>query len=173
MESGQSNQIHLPIKSLNVQADINHFPTLNMTELGPMGMLVAGMSSRIDFAGFVVEITFEPDSSRMVITHEIEGKIVSYACKLTTSTPYLGGTRYWFLCPKCDRRVYRLHKRGNYFLCRTCHNLRSYQPKVRNGNNYRMAGIALRMEANQQQPGRENGNQQDQGTQGNVVLADS
>lgn len=39
-----------------------------------------------------------------------------------TSTPAnLGGTRVWFCCPSCDRRVAILY--GSPFACRTCHGL--------------------------------------------------
>lgn len=38
------------------------------------------------------------------------------------SSPYYGGKRYWFLCPKCGKRVAFLYG-GKYFWCRCCHNL--------------------------------------------------
>lgn len=34
-----------------------------------------------------------------------------------------GGHRWWFLCPRCDRRVAVLYGAGKYFLCRHCHGL--------------------------------------------------
>lgn len=34
-----------------------------------------------------------------------------------------GGYRYWFLCPRCSRRVAVLYGAGKYFLCRHCYNL--------------------------------------------------
>lgn len=37
-----------------------------------------------------------------------------------------GGYRYWFKCPKCDRRVAVLHAQGDCFYCRKCLNL-AYQ----------------------------------------------
>jgi hypothetical protein len=44
---------------------------------------------------------------------------------LCSTTPNYGGTRWWFQCPKCERRVSRLHKPVNEhcFFCRDCHNL--------------------------------------------------
>lgn len=34
-----------------------------------------------------------------------------------------GRHRYWFLCPRCSRRVAVLYGAGKYFLCRHCHRL--------------------------------------------------
>lgn len=34
-----------------------------------------------------------------------------------------GGFRWWFLCPRCYRRVAVLYGAGKYFLCRHCHGL--------------------------------------------------
>jgi len=48
-----------------------------------------------------------------------------YRVNLTTTNPYFGGKRYWFLCPHCGRQVGKLYSPPNssYFLCRTCQNL--------------------------------------------------
>lgn len=43
---------------------------------------------------------------------------ITIAC----SFPYYGGKRYWFLCPKCGRKVAFLYG-DKYFWCRHCHNL--------------------------------------------------
>ncbi len=44
---------------------------------------------------------------------------------LVTTRLYGGGSRFWFACPNCRRRVGRLHlpHGKNYFLCRRCYNL--------------------------------------------------
>jgi len=54
---------------------------------------------------------------------------------LRHTTPNYGGTRWWFLCPKCDQRVSLLHKpRESYcFFCRDCHDL-SYQSSQLSGS---------------------------------------
>ncbi|ACL01975.1 conserved hypothetical protein [Desulfatibacillum aliphaticivorans] len=35
----------------------------------------------------------------------------------------LGGSRPWFLCPQCKKRVAILYGIGKYFMCRNCHGL--------------------------------------------------
>ena len=50
-------------------------------------------------------------------TKDIEHKIL-----VTYSIPYYGGKRYWFICPKCGRKVAFLYG-AKYFLCRHCQNL--------------------------------------------------
>lgn len=34
-----------------------------------------------------------------------------------------GGSRYWFLCPKCGQRQRKLYLKDQSFLCRACHRL--------------------------------------------------
>ena len=54
-----------------------------------------------------------------------------YTVRLTTTRPYLGGLRWWFICPlivngeACNRRVAKLYLPGSarYFGCRHCHRL--------------------------------------------------
>src|SRR5205823_4765279 len=59
---------------------------------------------------------------RLMFNH---GLPVSQEVKLDRTKPNYGGVRWWFLCPKCDRRVSRLY-RPSYtycFFCRHCHDL--------------------------------------------------
>ena len=43
---------------------------------------------------------------------------------LKASPARFGGVRWWFLCPKCDRRAAKLYlPASGYFACRLCHNL--------------------------------------------------
>jgi hypothetical protein len=54
-----------------------------------------------------------------------------YRVSLTTTAPWFGGQRWWFVCPlvidgrPCERRVGRLYlpPGGRYFGCRHCHRL--------------------------------------------------
>lgn len=56
---------------------------------------------------------------------------LNYRIDLTTTPCYLGGVRYWFICPlardgqACNRRVGTLYlpPNGKYFGCRQCYNL--------------------------------------------------
>ena len=45
--------------------------------------------------------------------------------QLVRTKPNFGGTRWWFLCPQCGRRVLLLHQPSNAkdFFCRHCHEL--------------------------------------------------
>lgn len=53
------------------------------------------------------------------------GLPVSQKIRLDRTTPNYGGVRWWFICPKCDRRVTRLHRPSHtyYFFCRHCYDL--------------------------------------------------
>lgn len=48
--------------------------------------------------------------------------------KITKTRCNLGGWRYWFVCPMCNRRIGMLYRKplGSSFLCRHCQNL-TYQ----------------------------------------------
>ncbi len=50
---------------------------------------------------------------------------IEQTVRLTSTTPHLGGIRWWFQCPKCGRRVMNLHLPGGClrFACRVCHDL--------------------------------------------------
>jgi hypothetical protein len=45
-----------------------------------------------------------------------------YRVRWVTTSPHYGGRRYWWLCPRCWRRVAHLYG-GHPFLCRECHDL--------------------------------------------------
>ena len=51
-----------------------------------------------------------------------EKEDLNYKIPITYNIPYYGGRRYWFICPKCGRKVAFLYG-GKYFLCRHCQNL--------------------------------------------------
>lgn len=40
---------------------------------------------------------------------------VTQTVRLTSTTPHLGGSRWWFQCPGCGRRVMKLHLPGGVF----------------------------------------------------------
>ena len=48
---------------------------------------------------------------------------------LTTTKPRFGGLRYWFMCPRCGRRVGKLYH-AERWACRRCHHL-TYQSQRR------------------------------------------
>jgi hypothetical protein len=63
------------------------------------------------------------DSELRVAFHE--GTRSMQPFPLSSTTPYYGGIRWWFVCPKCGRRVAKLHTPSvtDCFLCRCCHAL--------------------------------------------------
>lgn len=47
--------------------------------------------------------------------------------EIVATTPNFGGARYWFICPRCDRRCMVLHMAKtmgySFWACRKCHDL--------------------------------------------------
>jgi hypothetical protein len=48
------------------------------------------------------------------------GEIVEQRVLVETTPCRFGGTRPWFTCPQCRRRVAVVYARGRYFACRKC-----------------------------------------------------
>lgn len=98
----------------------------NVTWTRPDGMITSAV-------GFTV--TEVEGEKRVRLAYSVgvgdgESENVSYDVSLTTTPCYLGGVRYWFLCPviapsKCERRVAKLYlpPGAKYFACRKCHDL--------------------------------------------------
>ena len=64
---------------------------------------------------------------RVVLSYQVRGhggewEDLRYAVPLARTPCHFGGSRVWFRCPKCGRRVAILYS-GKYFLCRHCHRL--------------------------------------------------
>lgn len=59
---------------------------------------------------------------RLSFNHGLQ---VEQEIPLCDTQPNFGGTRWWFLCPKCNRRVSRLYRPSHEFcfFCRHCHDL--------------------------------------------------
>src|SRR5262249_53405882 len=68
---------------------------------------------------------------RLQYTFNATGAAEDYRVSLTTTRPWFGGLRWWFVCPMvvdgrpCNRRVGKLYLPpcGRYFGCRHCYRL--------------------------------------------------
>lgn len=89
---------------------------------GPLRDTVSAWSW--DRYGWVVEyrVFAATDTLHLSFDH---GRAVEQVIQLDRTAPTYGGTRWWFLCPRCSRRVSYLHlpSRAYYFFCRHCHDL--------------------------------------------------
>src|SRR5687768_6494646 len=63
------------------------------------------------------------EGARTVALYYEWGTARAQTVSLVSTVPNYGGLRWWFLCPRCGRRVGRLHLRPGLFACRACHNL--------------------------------------------------
>src|SRR3954464_10050201 len=54
-----------------------------------------------------------------------DGSRCSTVVRLLTTHPHLGGVRYWYECPRCQRRVGKLYiaDARSDFACRRCYRL--------------------------------------------------
>lgn len=63
--------------------------------------------------------------------------------RLETTQPHWGGKRWWFRCPRCDRRVSKLYLRGRYFRCRNCHSLTYHSVQTGHSEERFLHGLAM------------------------------
>jgi len=68
-----------------------------------------------EVSSIVIEATFD----ELRLAYMSDGKPQRYRIRLEQSACHYGGTRPWFCCPCCDRRVAILYSRGA-FICRHC-----------------------------------------------------
>lgn len=60
----------------------------------------------------------------------LQRKGVNTTIHLTSTKPHLGGKRWWFTCPDCNRRCGVLYLEWGTFACRLCHDL-TYESRNR------------------------------------------
>ena len=56
------------------------------------------------------------------LSYIYNGENINCKIPIEVGNPNYGGKRYWFVCPRCGRKVAFLYLRKK-FLCRHCHNL--------------------------------------------------
>lgn len=59
-------------------------------------------------------------SLQYMVTHDDERRTINDRVQLSHSPCNLGGSRPWFNCPRCARRVALLYLRSGRFACRHC-----------------------------------------------------
>lgn len=110
---------------------IEDFLCLNVNQVQKRGFLVPGASclwqwtcttgdkSSIRLCAMLDTLRLE---FRVRTSDAIEWRDMVQMVDLERTSCHFGGTRTWFRCPKCKRRVAKLYG-GAAFYCRQCHNL--------------------------------------------------
>jgi len=96
-------------------------------------------------ASFTVETDASGRPLNLVFDRKDGGTSASYTVGLVTTQPNLGGERWWFTCPLCQRRCAKLHLSGRHFACRCCAGL-TYR-SVRQTTRDRLIGQARKVES--------------------------
>jgi hypothetical protein len=62
----------------------------------------------------------------IILSYTIEDRLIDEPIILRKSKTRFGGSRWWFTCPLCKKRMGKLYlkPKSNYFACRRCHALR-------------------------------------------------
>ena len=68
-------------------------------------------------------INFSVGADVVHLQFSADGNPVRQSVRLDRRACNFGGTRPWFGCPTCDRRVALLYMANRRFACRSCHNL--------------------------------------------------
>lgn len=86
--------------------------------------------TRVPSASVSVRVTnSRGPAPAVVLSYRTDGSeaahVVTSIVALDRTTPFFGGSRWWFVCPTCGRRAAILYARlgREEFLCRRCHGL--------------------------------------------------
>lgn len=60
------------------------------------------------------------------LSYAIRGSPMHQVIPVEAASCHFGGNRYYFSCPGCDKRRYKLRLGGNGFYCRQCYGLPYY-----------------------------------------------
>ncbi len=82
-----------------------------------------------------VDYLFLPEDESepmLILSYKLENRLVKETIIFQKTRTRFDGSRWWFTCPLCERRMGKLYltPKGNYFACRRCHELR-YSELVR------------------------------------------
>jgi len=109
---------------------VEDYKSLDINWLNREGYLHPGRSSLISWTrggkpSGSVNLAAHENRVALTYTYTCAGKsedVEQTVILDRTGCPY-GGTRPWFLCPHCRRRVGKLYAAGKLFLCRHCYGL--------------------------------------------------
>jgi hypothetical protein len=59
----------------------------------------------------------------LILSYKVNGENVCDQVPIVHTHCHYRGSRPWLQCPKCHRRVGKVHLNGKHFLCRHCYNL--------------------------------------------------
>lgn len=103
-----------------VQESVDRFSIFDLRRVGALdGELKTGTIGRS-------EIPFAIQPPLMLLHYK--GKDVFIT--LTSTNPHMGGKRWWFACPECNRRCGVMYMRLELLACRLCHDL-TYESRNR------------------------------------------
>lgn len=74
---------------------------------------------RLNISRYRDQLRQSRTASSVDLAYSYRDKSYRYSIQLTTTAPHYGGSRYWFRCPSCSKRVAVLYCAGTY-VCRHC-----------------------------------------------------
>ncbi len=93
----------------------------------PRAVRARGSVEWTDRGGYVASISYVAERAayglQVRLVYRYNGEPVDDAIRVTTTQPNYGGRRFWWLCPRCFRRVGVLFAPGSRWRCRTCHRI--------------------------------------------------
>lgn len=110
---------------------IEEYPRIYVRELARRGLINSGATAVMSWsqAGEVtasIKVSSESEHVRlsyMVSDRGMDAEPIEQLISLTYTPCHFGGSRPWFVCPECSRRVGVLVGGGRLFWCRHCHQL--------------------------------------------------
>lgn len=91
------------------------------------------------------EIRIHALRNSLIITYPGTGEPFSQRVGIAWAKCHYGGKRPVFVCPKCSKKVFKLHERSKLFLCRKCHGLTYWSCQTSKSTQDRLTDIYRRL----------------------------
>jgi hypothetical protein len=111
-----------------------HAIRLNIHYLSRNGLLLPGHSITLTWSKpgrNKASIGVQTTDEGLILSYKVNGESICDQVPIIHTPCHYGGSRPWLQCPKCHRRVGKVHLNGKHFLCCLCYNL-AYQSQREN-----------------------------------------
>jgi hypothetical protein len=108
--------------------------SIDIHYLARNGLLLPGRSISLTWSSSTrkkASIEVQTTAECLILNYKVNGESICDHVPIIHTPCHYGGNRPWLQCPKCDRRVGKVHLNGKHFRCRHCYNL-AYQSQREN-----------------------------------------
>jgi hypothetical protein len=113
-----------------MQRTIDDCLALDANRLAKMGVFNEGRHSSVKWeSGANIGLLYRDGkvcSGKLELLYNLEGEPNNQKVRISKAPCHFGGVRFYFHCPGCGERRYKLHLAGSGFYCRECYRMPYY-----------------------------------------------